>query len=210
MSLGSSKQLVLAVLASPPPACAPVPTLVSSLYTCGLGPLYSATLSKHRFHSPFQTFFNTGTTSYLKPHERKISWEFPLTESRPVCSSWVFSNSWQGPAGRFLDYCMCLGLSLQAIFHSLWPTWAFLRQNTEGACDLHALHPQTYRSSHAGRGYLRQQVIQHRQSPSWSTRRGMLFWWLWASHSNSKALHVLAHKMWQIKSCPPYLQKDCS
>lgn len=123
----------------------------------------------------------------------------PLTRNLPVCPRQVFSNSWQGPAGRFLDYYMCLGLSLQTIFHSLWPTRAFLRQNTKRACDLHALHPQTYRSSHAGRGYLRQQVIQHGKSPSWSTRRGTLFWWLWASHSNSKALHFLGHKMWQIK-----------
>lgn len=93
---------------------------------------------------------------------------------------------------------MCLGLSLQAIFHSLWPTWAFLRQNTERACDLHAPSPDVQEQS-CRQGLSEAAGHTTREESFMSTRRGTLFWWLWASHSNSKALHFLGHKMWQIK-----------
>lgn len=52
-------------------------------------------------------------------------------------------------------------------------------------------------------GLLRHHVIQHGKSPSRSTRRGALFRWLWASLSNSKALHFLSRKMRQIKNLHP-------
>lgn len=69
----------------------------------------------------------------------------------PCVPGKVFFSNWWRPAGGFLEYRMCLGQSSQVIFHSRWPTWAFLRQNTERACDLHVLHPQAYRSSPASR-----------------------------------------------------------
>lgn len=143
---------------------------------------------ENRLHSSFQTF-NTRAVWCLKSHERKSSWRFPITERLHTCSKQLLCHSWWRLACGFLQYFMHPGLSPQPIFHSLWPTQAYLRQNTgnmwpEGASILRPTEAATQVEASETLCPTRQARIG--KSPSWAARRGPLFWWLWATHSDSK------------------------
>lgn len=145
-----------------------------------------------RLHSSFQTF-NTRALECLKPHERKSSHSQKDHTHVPGRRSVVvggdqlmdFLNTvctWGWTQRLFPTHC---GL-LRPTEHRQQVTWTcYIPRPTEAVMHVDAskaLCHTIQAASNLGK------------SPSRGTRRGALFWWLWASRSNSKALHFLSHK----------------